>query len=170
MGYGHISPRFLQKKYWQAARCNPQHHTGEYMAIYLEDLEGNPTELGKDNFLISGVHLYVIYAFVGDRTVMVNNALLAGCIRMEVLSPLQVQRDISFRGYCFLGMEFRRTYFFSFIRASKRDICRSCFSTEKENLDGKVKPHPFKRDKKAQRTYFLLKKAVPAGREGMFPS
>jgi hypothetical protein len=63
-GYGYISPWFLQKKYWQAARCNPQHHTGEYMAIYLEDLEGNPTELGKDNFLISRVHLYVIYVNV----------------------------------------------------------------------------------------------------------
>jgi hypothetical protein len=55
-GYGYISPWFLQEKYWRAAQCNPQHHTGEYMTIYLEDREGNPTELGKDNFLISGVH------------------------------------------------------------------------------------------------------------------
>ena len=54
----------------------------EYATIHRATVENTATSLGNDNFIMGGVHLGHDVK-VGNRTIMANNALLAGFVQVE---------------------------------------------------------------------------------------
>jgi UDP-N-acetylglucosamine acyltransferase len=54
----------------------------EYVTIHRATIEGTATSLGNDNFLMCGVHLGHDVN-VGNKTIMANNSLLGGHVRVE---------------------------------------------------------------------------------------
>jgi UDP-N-acetylglucosamine acyltransferase len=54
----------------------------EYVTIHRATVENTATSIGSENFIMGGVHL-AHDVKVGDRTIMANNALLAGFVQVE---------------------------------------------------------------------------------------
>jgi len=54
----------------------------EYATIHRASTEGTATSIGNDNFIMCGVHIGHDCE-VGDRTILANNALLGGFVKVE---------------------------------------------------------------------------------------
>jgi UDP-N-acetylglucosamine acyltransferase len=86
IGYGAIIGADPQDFGYKGARSRVEIGSGnkirEYATIHRASTEGTATSIGNDNFLMGGVHVGHDVE-IGDRTIMANNTLLAGHVKVE---------------------------------------------------------------------------------------